>query len=209
MTASTEQARIDELDKIVSYRDGYKNMFRIAMALVLVIMALTGAVYYRVSEVLPQDRYFAETASGQRARMVALPEPYINSALLTDWAAQAATEILTFGFNDIDARFSLSRRYFSPEGWDSFRTSMASGSLLKNVTAYQQVITSIPAAPPSILAQGRNAGKSGWLIEVPIVMSVRAPGVERMMRIVVHMFVVRLPTTVNPAGIGIFTWTVR
>ena len=209
MTAITEeQARADEFDALMSYRDGYKNLFRVAIVLVLVVMGLVGAVYYRISVVIPKDRYYAETASGQRMQMVALPEPYINNPLLLDWAAQAATEILNFGFDDIDLRFTQSRRYFSPEGWESFRTSMGNSDMLKNVRAYQQVITAIPRAPPSILAQGMNSGKMGWLIEVPIVMTVRVAGAERMMRVSVRMFVVRLPTSVNPAGLGIFTWIV-
>ncbi len=209
MTEKTEeQINADALDALMSYRDGYKNMFRISMALALVIVALVVAVYYRVSEVIPQDRYFAETAAGQRMQMVALSEPYINNALLLDWAAQAATEILTFGFNDVDARFARSSQYFSPEGWESFRISMGSSETLKNVRNYQQVITAIPMAPPSILAEGRSGGKMGWLIEVPVVMTVRAPGAERRIRSFVRMFVVRLPTTVNPAGLGIFTWSV-
>lgn len=209
MTDATQETSYDkQLDALMSYRDAYKNMFRIAFVLVLGIVALLIAVYYRVSNVLPQDRYFAETAAGQRMQMVALPEPYINNALLLDWAANAATEILTFGFNDVDARFTHSSKYFSPEGWESFRASMGRSETLKNVRAYQQVITAIPMAPPSILAQGRSNGKSGWLIEVPIVMTVRAPGAERMIRSYVRMFVVRLPTNVNPAGLGIFTWSV-
>lgn len=209
VTVITEdQARANELDALMSYRDGYKNMFRVALALVLVIIALVVAVYYRVSVVIPHDRYYAETASGQRMQMTALPEPYINNPLLLDWAAMAATEILNFGFNDIDERFAQSRRYFSPEGWESFRASFAKSEVLRDVRAYQQVITAIPRTPPSILAQGKNAGKDGWLIEVPIIMTVRVAGAERMMRSSVRMFVVRLPTSVNPAGLGIFTWVV-
>lgn len=203
-----EQTRADEFDALMSYRDGYKNMFRVAIVLVLVIIGLVVAVYYRVSVVIPHDRYYAETISGQRMQMTALPQPYINNPLLLDWAATAATEILNFGFNDIDERFAQSRRYFSPEGWESFRLSFARSETLKNVRSYQQVITAIPRTPPSILAQGKNSGKDGWLIEVPIIMTVRVPGAERMVRASVRMFVVRLPTSVNPAGLGIFTWTV-
>src|SRR6218665_208844 len=203
-----DQVRAEELDALMSYRDGYKNMFRVAIVLVLVIVALVVAVYYRVSVVIPQDRYYAETASGQRMQMTALREPYINNPLLLDWAATAATEILNFGFNDVEERFAQSRRYFSPEGWESFRVSFGQSEVLKNVRNYQQVITAIPRTPPSILAQGKNAGKDGWLIEVPIVMTVRVPGAERMVRTSVRMFVVRLPTSVNPAGLGIFTWIV-
>lgn len=208
MTTAEERNVTADLDALLSYRDGYKNMFRVAMALVLVMVGLLSAVFYRVSYVLPQDRYYAVMAGGHLMPLVALPEPYINNALLLDWAAQAATEILTFGFNDVNERFATSQKYFSPEGLVSFRESFVKSSLFVNVQKFQQVITAIPAAPPSILGQGLNEGKVGWMIEVPLIMTVRAPGTERRFRAHVHMFVVRLPTSINAAGLGIFTWRV-
>lgn len=208
MTTAQERNQTADFEALLSYRDGYKNLFRIAMALVLAIVVLLAAVFYRVSYVLPQDRYYAVMAGGHLLPLVALQEPYINNALLLDWAAQAATEILTFGFNDVNQRFATSQKYFSPEGLISFRDSFVRSSLFENVQKFQQVITAIPAAPPSIVSQGMNMGKMGWMIEVPITMTVRAPGVEKAIRATVTMFVVRLPTSVNAAGLGIFTWRV-
>jgi len=208
VTTAEERNGTADLDALLSYRDGYKNLFRVSIGLVLVIVGLLTVVFYRVSYVLPQDRYYAVMAGGQLMPLVALPEPYINNALLLDWAAQAATEILTFGFNDVNERFAISQKYFSPEGLESFRPKFIQSSLFQSVQKYQQVITAIPRAPPSILGQGMDQGKMGWMIEVPIVMTVRAAGIEKMMRAHVHMFVVRLPTSVNAAGLGIFTWRV-
>lgn len=208
MTTAEERNATADLDALLSYRDGYRNLFRVAIGLILVVVGLLAAVFYRVSSVIPQDRYYAVMAGGQLMPLVALSEPYINNALLLDWAAQAATEILTFGFNDVNERFASSSKYFSPEGLESFRPSFVKSSLFQNVQKYQQVITAIPMAPPSILGQGMNQGKHGWMIEVPIIMTVRAAGVEKMMRVYVHMFVVRLPTSINAAGLGIFTWKV-
>ncbi|MFN7114985.1 MAG: DotI/IcmL/TraM family protein [Alphaproteobacteria bacterium] len=208
MTTAEERNATADLETLLSYRDGYKNMFRIAIALVLAILGLLVVVFYRVSYVLPQDRYFAIMSGGQAMPLVALSEPYISNALLLDWAAQAATEILTFGFNDVNERFAISQQYFSPEGLTSFRQSFGKSSLFENVQKFQQVITAIPAAPPSIVGQGMNEGQMGWMIEVPLTMTVRAPGIERAIRATATMFVVRLPTTVNAAGLGIFTWRV-
>ncbi|MDP2204779.1 MAG: DotI/IcmL/TraM family protein [Alphaproteobacteria bacterium] len=208
MTTAEERNVTADLEALLSYRDGYKNMFRIAIALVLAIAGLLVAVFYRVSYVLPQDRYFAAMSGGQLMPLVALSEPYINNALLLDWAAVAATEILTFGFNDVNERFATSQQYFSPEGLTSFTGSFGKSSLFENVQKFQQVITAIPSAPPSIVGQGLNEGQMGWMIEVPLTMTIRAPGVEKAMRATVTMFVVRLPTSINAAGLGIFTWRV-
>lgn len=208
MTTAEERNVTADLDALISYRDAYKNMFRVSFGLVLVIIILLGAVFYRVSSVIPQDRYHAVMAGGHLMPLVSMGEPYVNNALLLDWAAQAATEILTFGFNDVNQRYASSQKYFSPEGLESFRPSFVASGLFRNVQKYQQVITAIPRAPPSILGQGMQEGKMGWMIEVPLVMTVRAPGTEKMVRAHVRMFVVRLPTSVNAAGLGIFTWRV-
>jgi len=208
VTTAEERNVTADLDTLLSYRDGYKNMFRVSIALVLLIVGLLVAVFYRVAYVLPQDRYYAVMAGGHLMPLVALQEPYINNPLLLDWAAQAATEILTFGFNDVNERYAASQKYFSPEGLVSFRDSFVRSRLFTNVQRFQQVITAIPAAPPVILGQGMQEGQRGWMIEVPIIMTVRVPGVEKRVRASVRMFVVRLPTSINPAGLGIFTWRV-
>ncbi|MBW7910112.1 MAG: DotI/IcmL/TraM family protein [Alphaproteobacteria bacterium] len=208
MTTSEERQVTADLDKLMVYRDGYKNMFRVALGLVLVILVLLVAVFYRVAYVIPQDRYYAELAGGQRMPLVALPEPYINNALLLDWASQAATEILTFGFDDVNQRFASSAKYFSPEGLASFRESFPRSELFKSSQQFQQVITAIPRAPAAILGQGLHLGQNGWMVEVPLVLTVRVAGQEKRVNATVQMFVVRLPTTVNPAGLGIFTWRV-
>mgnify|MGYP001188901767 CR=1 FL=1 len=208
MTTQAERNATADLEKLMTYRDGYKNMFRVAIGLVLVIMVLLAAVFYRVAYVIPQDRYFAELSGGQRLRLVALSEPYINNALLLDWSAQAATEILTFGFDDVNQRFASASKYFSPEGLKSFRENFVTSPLFQNSQKFQQVITAIPRAPPSIVAQGMNMGKQGWMIQVPLILTVRVPGQEKRVNANVQMFVVRLPTSVNPAGLGIFTWSV-
>lgn len=207
MTTSEERSVTADFEKLMVYRDGYKNMFRIALGLVLVILGLLVAVFYRVAYVIPQDRYYAELTGGQRMPLVALPEPYINNALLLDWAAQAATEILTFGFDDVNQRFANSAKYFSPEGLKSFRENFPNSEIFKNSQKFQQVITAIPRSPPTIIGQGMNLGKMGWMIEVPLVLAVRVPGKESRVNATVRMFVVRLPTSVNPAGLGIFTWS--
>jgi len=208
LTTSEERNVTADLDKLMVYRDGYKNMFRVALGLVLVIMVLLAAVFYRVAYVIPQDRYYAELTGGQRMPLVALPEPYINNALLLDWASQAATEILTFGFDDVNQRFASSSKYFSPEGLASFRENFPKSELFKNSQKFQQVITAIPRTPPTILGQGLHLGKNGWMLQVPLVLTVRVAGQEKRVNATVQMFVVRLPTTVNPAGLGIFTWRV-
>lgn len=206
MPDSVVNQETSSLDALMSYREGYKNLFRVVLMLALGILAMACVLLYYVSSVLPQDRFYAMTSNGQKMQMIGLPAPNIGVSALLDWSAQAASEILTFGFDDIEDRFALSRRHFSPEGWESFGAAMGRSDILKSITARQQIMTAIPTSPPIILGEGRQRQYYGWLIEVPMVLTVRSTGEVRPIRTSVRMIVVRLPTSENPAGLGIYNW---
>ena len=189
-----------------NYRQGFRNLVRIVQIQALAIIVLVGVVYHYVNDVVPQDRYFAQTAEGGIMPLVSLDDPNQNMDALLSWSEQAVVDILTFGFNDIDQRFAYSQRYFSPEGWKTFATAMVASQLLSNVKTYQQIITSIPAKPAQILSWGYQNGKYTWEVYVPVIMTTRA-GKNRSPKVVnVMLKIIKLPTSENPRGMGIDSW---
>jgi intracellular multiplication protein IcmL len=190
----------------IAYRDGFKNMLRIVFMMGIVIFGLMGVVFYYISSVLPQDRYWAVTIEGESMPMVDLGDPNVNNASLLAWASRAASDIMTFGFNDIGDRFAHSRTYFSQEGWDSFSEAMAKSGLLRNVTAVQQIVTSIPRDVPVLAGAMMRKGKYTWIVDVPLVMTIRAGSASASQIASVRMYIVKMPTTQNPTGVGIQTW---
>lgn len=193
-------------EKSQSYQSSVTNLVRIITFQGVCILLLTAVLLYFIKTVTPRDGYYAETIEGLRMPLIGLSDPNVNTDALMTWVEQAAVDILTFGFNDIDERFGASRQHFSPKGWESFREAMLASQLLKNLNDFQQIITSIPAAPAHLAASGLFDGKFTWVVDIPVIMTIRAGGESQPKKINIRMFVVKMPTAENPRGVGIEKW---
>lgn len=208
MTDTARKASSMDVREMVSYREGFYNLVWVVKLMSLAIIILTVVLFYNISNVLPQDRYYALTGVDGRTQMpmVAMPTPNVTNEALLAWAMQAATDVMTFGFHDMDDRFAKSRTYFTDEGWQSFGMAFAKSSLYKNVISLQQIVTAIPRGTPKIVHIGLYKGTYHWILDVPMLMTIRAGGKQAVERTSVRMFIIRMPTQNNPMGIGINTW---
>jgi hypothetical protein len=152
------------------------------------------------------DRFFAETVEGRQMQVAGLALPNMGKVALTNWVSQATTQIMTFGFNDIDQRFDLSRRNFSEDGWKSFQTAMLDSGLVDSVIKLQQIITAVPQAPPTIIKEGLIRGKYRWVFEMPMLITFRSGGAKQASVKNVRVVLEQVPTRDNPNGIGIGEW---
>lgn len=91
------------------YRDGYRSLLRLALLQGLASLGLLGAMYFVIQVHQPENRYFATTEDGRLVPMVPLNEPNLSTPALMSWVAQAATEVMTFGFNDYRRRLQNHR----------------------------------------------------------------------------------------------------
>jgi len=195
------------VEDMSSYRDGFKNLMRLVIAQAVLMVLLAGFDLYYIHTYVPKDSYYAVSPGGTKRTMVGLDLPNANTEALERWAAAAATEIMTFGFNDIDERFTAAQRLFSPDGWVSFSTALFNSRVLKAVMNEQQMITAIPEKRPELLAQGMVTNTDyGWIMDLKMVMTVRAGSNRQTQKSKVRMVIIRMPTEQNPMGLGIRTF---
>ncbi|MEZ0260254.1 MAG: DotI/IcmL/TraM family protein [Alphaproteobacteria bacterium] len=202
---SQEQMAQDEL---MSYKTGFRNLLWVVKLESLVIVILVCTIYYFVDYVLPQDRFFAVSAAGTRQQMVGLKEPNLNKNALVSWLGAATTEIMTFNFLNYDEVFGKSKRFFSKDGWESFSTALLKSGLLKSVTDYQQVITSIPREEPTVVAEGVIEGQYRWVMNVSLIMTTRAGSKKTTKGYGIMVILVKEDTIDNPMGVGIYQWSI-
>ena len=188
------------------YRDGYRVLQSVAVMQAVVICALVAIMAYVIHIHQPENRYFATTEDGRLVPMVGLNEPNLSTPALTSWAAQAATETMTFGFHDYRRRLQESSRNFTRTGWDSFTTALGKSRIIELVEQQQQVVTATPDSAPVILSEGLSMGRYQWLLEVPITVNYQSTGGSRTDRSLVRMLVVRVPRLESPSGVGIEQW---
>lgn len=188
------------------YRDGYRSLLRLAILQGLIILGLIGGMYFVIHVHQPENRYFATTEDGRLVPMVALNEPNMSAPALTSWVAQAATEVMTFGFNDYRRRLQESSRNFTRRGWESFTQALQKSRIIELVEANQQVVTAAPKGAPILESEGLVAGRYQWIIQLPLVISYQSGAKTRSDNLLVTVVVVRVPRLESPNGVGIEQW---
>lgn len=191
------------------YRDGYRTLLKIAIIQVLIIVGLILAMYYVIQVNQPKDRYFATTSDGRLVPMVALNEPNLSTPALMSWAAQAATEVMTFGYHDFRRRLQEASRNFTRIGWASFTTALETSRIMEMVEANQYVVNAAPTSAPVLLEEGVVDGRYQWRIEVPIVVTYQAGAQKRADNYILTLLIVRVSKLESPNGVGIEQWVAQ
>jgi intracellular multiplication protein IcmL len=188
------------------YRDGFRNMMRIAIAeaVIIVVLVITFIVYMNASK--PADHYFATTADGRIMQLVPLDRANMNTSALMSWVAQSSTENMTFGFHDYHRRMQQSSRHFTRHGWESFTNALQKSRIVESVEASQQVVTAQPRSAPVLVQEGVFNGKYRWVVDLPLMVSYLAGSVSRTDNLVIRLVVDRVPSLENPNGVGIEQW---
>lgn len=188
------------------YRDGYRLALRVAVVQSFIIMGLIGAMFFVIKVHQPENRYFATTEDGRLIPMVSLTQPNLSNPALMSWVAQAATETMTFGFNDYRRRLQESSRHFTRKGWESFTGALQAARIIESIEANSQVITAAPRGAPVLQQEQEVNGQYQWIVQIPMVLSYQAGSKTRADNWIVTLVVVRVPRLESPNGVGIAQW---
>ncbi len=191
------------------YSDGYKTMRLVAFIQFLVVVAVIVGVVYFVNSHKTEHVYFATTDDGRMVTIVPINRPNLTTPALMSWAAQASTEVMTFGYHDYRRRLNESSRHFTRIGWDSFMSALDKARIIEMVENQQMVVTSSPRSAPIILSEGVVNGRYQWVIQLPISVSYQAAGKNKAEKFLIDLTIVRVPQLENPNGVGIERWFQR
>lgn len=188
------------------YRDGFRNLIKIVILEGIIIVGLILTLIVHINNAVSHDRYFATTADGRIMQLAPLSDPYLTESALVSWVAQAATEVMTFGFHDYQRRLQQASRHFTKSGWESFSAAMDQARIIEAVTAQRQVVVASPRSAPVIRQQGVSGGKYRWILEMPLQVEYRAKDQARTDNLRLRLVVERVSSLENPNGVGIQQW---
>ena len=188
------------------YRHGYRLALRVAVVQSFIIVGLIAAMFFVIYIHQPENRYFATTEDGRLIPMVSLTQPNLSNPALMSWVAQAATETMTFGFNDYRRRLQESSRHFTRKGWESFTGALQAARIIESIEANSQVITAAPRGAPVLQQEQEVNGQYQWIVQIPMVLSYQAGSKTRADNWIVTLVIVRVPRLESPNGVGIAQW---
>lgn len=189
------------------YRSDYRKILRIAVAEAVAILLLIGVLYFIIETHHPEDRYFVRTEDGVQIEMQALLYPNVSSKALTSWSAQAATEVMTFGYNNYRRRLQEASRNFTKNGWLGFIKGLDQSKLIQTVEQNRQVLSAAPAGPPVLVSQGVYKGRYQWEVEVPLVITYQAGSALQPDFSLIKLVLVPVQEIEGSSGVAIEEWT--
>lgn len=188
------------------YRDGYRTLLKVALVEGVVILGLVIVIVAIIAAYQPENRYFATTEDGRVVPMVALSEPNLSRPAVLSWAAQSASETLTFGFHDYRRRLQEASRHFTRKGWGSFVKALQDSGMIESVETNRQVLSAAPRSAPTILSEGVLNGVYQWQVELPMMVTYQIGQQQRNVGMNVRLLIVRVPKLESPNGLGIEQW---
>lgn len=197
----TEEAQKYTPDKNAFYRDNY-HYFLYGLSVVLVLVLIAVFVTYHLLNTRPLPVFYAKQADGKTMRLTSTTEPNLLPSTIIRFASKAAVGAYTFRFNSAMEQISQVRPFFTKTGWDAFQLSAQ--SLVKYVVENRLMVSGVVVGTPVISNQGELPGLGYvWRIQIPFLVSFQTENRVSKRRYMISISIVRVPTSINPQGIGI------
>ena len=185
-----------------SFYKHYYHYFLLGVMALIVLMLVTLSIVLYQTMHRPEPQFMATQSNGQQMELSPFDEPNLLPDTLIRWASKAAILAYTFDFYDYANEIQSARPYFTDEGWSSYLGSV--NHLFENITTNKLIVTSVVSGTPVISNQGElpDTGYT-WRIQMPFLVTYQSASTTSQQNFLVSVTIVRVPTNINPQGIGI------
>lgn len=198
------------------YRDNFRRLMLICLALLLIIGGLIAYVFYQ-QENQPRPQYFATTTDGKLIKLIPLSQPNLQTNALLQWAVEAATASYTFNFVNYRKALQDVRIYYTQTGYQNFLKALQDSRNLDAVKTKKLVVSAVVTGAPVILKEGQttavlsgeNTYLYAWQVQFPMMITYQSASDLIKQNIVATMLITRVPTLEAPSGVGIASFVVR
>lgn len=183
------------------YQPFYQALMLVLLGGIFLLLIFAGVAMYQVIH-RPLPLFTAVAADHKQMQLTAFDQPNLLPETLLRWASKAAVAAYTFDFVNYEKQAELARPYFTSDGWNDYQNSL--GGLIETIKQNQLFVNSVVAGPPVISNQGDLPGRGySWRVQIPFLVTYQSAGVSTRRDFTVVLTIVKVPTDVNPMGIGI------
>lgn len=189
------------------YRQLYPTVMMTLMLMTLFIIAMVALVLYQILH-RPIPQFVVRATNNKSMELTAFDEPNYLPETLLRWAKKGAVSAYTFDFVRYNEEILRAAPYFTEAGWLDYRDQVTG---LLNVIAQKQLfVNGVVAGTPVISNEGDLSGKGyAWRIQLPFLVTYQSAETTSRQNYMVVMTVVKIPTNVDPMGIGIDQFVMR
>lgn len=117
-----------------------------------------------------RDIYFATTPDGRIQEIVPLDQPYVSTAGVSNWVAQAVTETYSLDFRNYKKTLAKVRGYYSPDAWRELEQQIT--PLIESIIKERLILYAVADEAPRLLGEGMfTSTKYAWKLEFPMTLT--------------------------------------
>lgn len=187
--------------------DKYYNSIVVGLFFaILILWSVVCVLLYQIHH-RPLPQFFA-VSNGKQIQLNVYDEPnYLPSTILS-WASKAAVAAYTFDFVNYNQQARSVAPYFTSSGWIDYQNSVS--RLIEQIRQRQLFVNAVVSGTPIISSQGDFYGKGySWRVQLPFLVTFQTAEETSREDYVVLMSVAKVPTNVDPRGIGIDQFVMR
>lgn len=104
---------------------------------------------------------------------------------LTNWAKEATSSSLSFGFGNYESALEKASQYYTHQGWNDFTLALKQSGNLDIIVEDKLIVKAIPSGQPSVVKEKKQDGRRAWEVELPILM--KYENAEKTLRESLHV----------------------
>ncbi|HEX4044921.1 MAG TPA: DotI/IcmL/TraM family protein [Gammaproteobacteria bacterium] len=183
------------------YSNHYHQFIAGLMILMVVIIVFGAVILYQLNH-RPMPVFNAVLPTHEKRILTYFDEPNLLSDTILRWGSKAAATAYTFDFVNYDKQIALAQPYFTDAGWQDYLASVQ--KLIKTIVDNQLFVNGVVSGPPVIASEGPLPDVDyAWRVQIPFLVSFQSANSVYKRNYIVSLTIIRVPTTVNPQGIGI------
>lgn len=183
------------------YRKYYSLVIIVLMVFIVILIASVYIVFYQMKH-RPLPTFKALSPNKKQLELTAFDEPNLLPDTIIRWANKAATAAYTFDFVNYISQVNAVRPYFTEAGWQDYLGSV--NDLINTIVANKLFVNGVVAGTSVISNQGSIPGTGYlWRVQIPFLVTYQSANVPSQRNFYVVLTIVRIPTYINPQGIGI------
>lgn len=169
-------AGIGVIESAAWYKAQYQRLMKVSLTLVAINAALALVTVLSFTVLRPAPQYFAATQDLRLAPMVALDQPTMHDAGVTEWVNQTVIDALSFGFTDWRETLQRVRPNFDPQAFDGLVLALKGSGLLEKVTKQRLNLAPVTTRNPVVANKGVIGGQFAWRITLEMSVSFEGSG---------------------------------
>lgn len=181
--------------------DHSQQFIYILIVVMIIVLFMVSLVLFQVLR-RPLPSFRAVAANKQVMMLSPYDEPNLRPSTVLLWASKAAVAAYTFDFVNYNKETETAHPYFTNAGWSAYQSAIS--KVIQRVVTGQLFAYGVVAGTPVISNQGVLPGHGyTWRVQIPFLVTFQSAEESKTDHYIVVMTIVKVPTNVNPDGIGI------